>query len=77
LLPSISDEPNPRFATPRRLYRWHPDQGHFSLVREDDDDWDEYANNLYKYDVERLVFKRVTIVYEYDANRNDFVRVTK
>jgi len=46
-------------------------------VREDDDDWDEYANNLYKYDVGRLVFKRVTIVYEHDANRNDFVRVAK
>jgi hypothetical protein len=83
LLPSIQDVPNrpshPRFAIPqpRRLYRWHPDQGHFSLVREDEDDWEEYADNLYTYDAERLVFKRVTIVYEYDANRNDFVRVTK
>jgi len=46
-------------------------------VREDDDDWDEYADNLYTYDAERLLFKRVTIVYEYDANRNDFVRVAK
>jgi hypothetical protein len=62
LLPSIQDEPNrpshPRFAIPqpRRLYRWHPDQGHFSLVREDDDDWEEYADNLCTYDAERLLF---------------------
>jgi hypothetical protein len=40
LVPSISDEPSrpvePRFALPkfRRLYRWHPDEGHYSLVRE-------------------------------------------
>ena len=52
--------PDLRSPQPRRLYRWHPDQGHFSLVREDDDDWDEYASNLYKYDAERLLFKRVT-----------------
>jgi hypothetical protein len=42
LLPSIMDEPNrscePKFATPQRLYRWHPDQGYYSLMREDDDD---------------------------------------
>jgi len=38
-----------RFSTPqrRRLYRWRPDQGHFSLVREDDDDGDY---DLYEYD---------------------------
>jgi hypothetical protein len=48
LLPAISDEPD-RFSTPqRRLYRWHPDQGHFSLVREDDDDGEDYE--LYEYD---------------------------
>ena len=129
LLPSIQDEPNrpchPRFAIPqpRRLYRWHPDQGHFSLVREDDDDGEAYDDNLYTYDTERLVFKRCQPVlaplpplpppkprqpeppprrrffvrhrdgtyapvphrdeygrddlYEYDANKNQFVRVAK
>ena len=129
LLPSIQDEPNrpchPRFATPpcRRLYRWHPDQGHYSLVREDDDDGEEYDDNLYEYDAERLLFKRyqpvlkplpplpppkprepeppprrrffvrhrdgtyapvprrdeysVDDVYEYDATKNQFVRVAK
>jgi len=60
LLPSISDEPD-RFSTPqrRRLYRWRPDQGHFSLVREDDDDGEEY--DLYEYDTDfgrRGFFKR-------------------
>ena len=83
LLPSISDEPSrhvePRFALPklRRLYRWHPDQGHYSLVREDDDDGKEYEDNLYEYDAERLLFKRVIIVYEYDAKKDQFVRVAK
>ena len=83
LLPSIADEPSrhvePRFALPklRRLYRWHPDQGHYSLVREDDDDGEEYEDNIYEYDAERLLFKRVIIVYEYDAKNNQFVRVAK
>jgi hypothetical protein len=131
LLPSIQDEPNrpcqPRFAIPqsRRLYRWHPDQGHFSLVREEDDDGEAYDDNLYTYDTERLLFKRYQPVlkplpplpppkprqpeppprprffvrhrdgtyapvphrdeykyrrddlYEYDAERNQFVRVAK
>jgi hypothetical protein len=64
LLPSIADGPSrpvePRFALPkvRRLYRWHPDEGHYSLVRDDDDDWEEYEDNLYEYDCERLLFKR-------------------
>jgi hypothetical protein len=62
LLPLISDEPSrpgtPRFATPRRLYRWHPDQGYYSLVREDDDDGEAYDDNLYEYDTERRFFKR-------------------
>jgi hypothetical protein len=57
----------------RRLYRWHPDQGHYSLVRDDDDDED----NLYEYDAERLLFKRVIILYEYDAKKDQFVRVAK
>ena len=63
LVPSISDEPSrhvePRFALPklRRLYRWHPDQGHYSLVREDDDAAEAYDDNLYTYDPERLLFK--------------------
>ena len=83
LLPSIADEPSrhvePRFALPklRRLYRWHSDQGHYSLVREDDDDGEEYEDNIYEYDAERLLFKRVIIVYEYDAKNNQFVRVAK
>jgi hypothetical protein len=79
LIPLISDDPSPpcqpRFALPklRRLYRWHPDQGYYSLVREDDDDED----NLYEYDAERLLFKRVIILYEYDAKKDQFVRVAK
>ena len=125
LLPSIQDVPNrpshPRFAIPqpRRRYRWHPDQGHLSLVREDDDDGEAYDDNLYTYDTERLVFKRCQPVlaplpplppqpeppprrrffvrhrggtytpvphrdeygrddlYEYDAEKNQFVRVAK
>jgi hypothetical protein len=135
LLPSIQDEPNrpchPRFAIPPRprLYRWHPDQGHYSLVREDDDAADAY-DDLYTYDAERFLFKRYQPVvaplpppppakprqpeppprrrffvrhrdgtyapvprrdeypgrdeyssrddlYEYDANKNQFVRVAK
>ena len=75
LIPAISDEPN-RFCE-RRLFRWHPDQGHYSLVREDDDDWEEYEDRTYEYDVERLLFKRVIIVYEYDAQKDQFVRVAK
>jgi hypothetical protein len=55
----------------------HPDQGHYSLVREDDDDGEEYEDNLYEYDAERLLFKRVIIVYEYDAKKDQFVRVAK
>jgi hypothetical protein len=129
LLPSIQDEPNhpchPRFAIPpcRRLYRWHPDQVHYSLVREDDDAGEAYDDNLYTYDAERLLFKRYQPVvaplpplpppkprqpeppprrrffvrlpngnyapvprrdeysrddlYEYDATKNQFVRVAK
>ena len=34
----------------------HPDQGHYSLVRDDDDDGEAY--DLYTYDAERLLFKR-------------------
>jgi hypothetical protein len=75
LLPAISDEPN-RYCE-RRLYRWHPDQGHYSLVREDDDDWEEYEDRTYEYDAERLLFKRVIVLYEYDAQKNQFVRVAK
>jgi hypothetical protein len=75
LIPAISDEPS-RFCE-RRLFRWHPDEGHYSLVREDDDDWEEYEDRTYEYDAERLLFKRVIIVYEYDAQRNQFVRVAK
>ena len=71
LLPSISDEPS-RYCE-KRLYRWHPDDGHYSLVRDDDDDDD----NLYEYDDERLLFKRVIIVYEHDAMKDQFVRVAK
>ena len=82
MVPLIMDEPRrpcePRFALPplRRLYRWHPDEGHYSLVRQDDD-WEEYENNLYEYDAERLLFRRVIIVYEYDAQKDQFVRVAK
>ena len=79
---SIQDEPNrpchPRFAIPpfRRLYRWHPEEGHYSLAH-DDDDTEAYADNLYEYDAERLVFKRVIIVYEHDPQTNQFVRVVR
>jgi hypothetical protein len=75
LIPAISDEPS-RYCE-RRLYRWHPDEGHYSLVRDDDDDGEEYEDNLYEYDAERLLFKRVIIVYEYDAKKDQFVRVAK
>ena len=42
LVPSIADEPDrqyTRFVTPplRRFYRWHPDHGHYSLLRDDDE----------------------------------------
>jgi hypothetical protein len=57
--------------------RRHPDQGHYSLVRDDDDAGEECDDNLYEYDAERLLFKRVTIVYEHDAQTNQFVRVAK
>ena len=46
-------------------------------MREDDDDGEEYEDNLYEYDAERLLFKRVIIVYEYDAKKDQFVRVAK
>ena len=77
LIPTISDEPSRHCE--RRLYRWHPDQGHYSLVREDDDDEDKDKDkdNLYEYDAERLLFKRVIILYEYDAKKDQFVRVAK
>jgi hypothetical protein len=75
LIPAISDELN-RYCE-RRLYRWHPDQGHFSLVREDDDDWEEYEDRTYEYDAERLLFKRVIVLYEFDAKKDQFIRVAK
>jgi hypothetical protein len=75
LLPAISDEPS-RYCE-RRLLRWHPDEGHYSLVREDDDDWEEYEDNLYEYDAEQRLFKRVIILYEYEAKKDQFVRVAK
>jgi hypothetical protein len=75
LLPAISDEPS-RYCE-RRLYRWHPDEGHYSLVRKDDDDGEQDEDNVYEYDAERLLFKRVIIVCEYDARTNQFVRVAK
>lgn len=71
-VPAISDAPS-RYG-PRRLYRWHPDDGYYSLVREDDDDGDD---NLYEYDSEWLVFRPVIIVYQYDAMTNQPVRVAK
>ena len=73
MLPAISDAPS-RYCE-RRLYRWHPDHGHYSLVRGDDDDGEE--DSLYEYDTERLLFKRVIIVYEFDAKKDEFVRVAK
>jgi hypothetical protein len=62
-IPLIADEPSrqgARFVTPRsrRLYRWHPDQGHYSLVREDDDDGEQDQYELYEYDNEGVTFKR-------------------
>jgi hypothetical protein len=75
LLPAISDVPS-RYCE-RRLFRWHPDEGHYSLVREDDDDWEEYEDRTYEYDAERLLFKRVIVLYEYDAKKDQFVRVAK
>jgi hypothetical protein len=60
-IPSIADEPSRhdvRFVAPRPLYRWHPDEGHYNLVREDDDDREQDQYNVYEYDNERLVFKR-------------------
>jgi hypothetical protein len=63
-VPVILDEPRPpcepRFALPpvRRLYRWHPEEGHYSLLRDDDEDWEDYEADLYKYDAERRFFKR-------------------
>jgi hypothetical protein len=62
-LPLIADEPSRhgvRFVSPssRRLYRWHRDQGHYSLVREDDEDREQAQYNVYEYDDQRLVFKR-------------------
>jgi hypothetical protein len=75
LLPAISDQPS-RYCE-KRLYRWHPDQGHYSLVRDDDNDGEDYEDILYEYDAERLVFKRVIIVYEHDAMKDQFVGVAK
>jgi hypothetical protein len=63
-IPLIADEPSPpcrpRFALPklRRLYRWHPEEGYYSLVRDDDDDWEDYEADLYEYDCERMFFRR-------------------
>jgi hypothetical protein len=64
LIPTILEEPSrhraPRFAAPkcRWLCRWHPNEGYYSLVREDDDVGKEYDHNLYEYDAERRLFKR-------------------
>ena len=64
LIPTILEEPSrhraPRFAAPkcRWLCRWHPNEGYYSLVREDDDVGEEYDHNLYEYDAERRLFKR-------------------
>ena len=44
-------------------------------MRDDDDDGEE--DSLYEYDTERLLFKRVIVVYEYDATKDQFVRVAK
>jgi len=44
-------------------------------VRDDDDDGEE--DSLYEYDTERLLFKRVIIVYEFDSKKDEFVRVAK
>ena len=75
MLPAISDEQS-RFCE-RRLYRWHPEEGHYSLVREDDDDCEEYEDRTYEYDDERLLFKRVIVLYEYDGKNDQYVRVAK
>jgi hypothetical protein len=72
LIPTISDQPN-RYCE-QRLYRWHSDNGHYTLVRDDDDDEDI----LYEYDTtERPFFKRVIVDYQYDANKNQVVRVVR
>ncbi len=59
MIPSILDEPsrqlNSRIGIPKQLYEWHPDKGHYSVVRDDDE---EYPWDLYEYDAERLLFER-------------------
>jgi hypothetical protein len=75
LLPSISDVPN-RYCE-RRLYRWHPDQGHYSLVREDDDAFFVRHRDGTYAPVPRRDEYSVDDVYEYDATKNQFVRVAK
>jgi len=71
LVPTIADEPSrdpeARFARAHgmmvdefpapelRLYRWHPDGAYYTLVRDDDDDWED---DLYEYDTKRWFFKR-------------------
>jgi hypothetical protein len=40
------------------LCRWHPDDGYYSLVRDDDGDAEGSDDTLYEYDTERLFFKR-------------------
>jgi hypothetical protein len=82
-IPLIMDElryQERQFATLKlRLYRWHPDEGHYSLIRDDDEDWEEYKDDIYiyEYDAERPVFKRVAVVYEYDPNTDQYVRIAK
>jgi hypothetical protein len=49
--------------------------GPLSLVRDGDDAGGE--DNLYEYDAERLLFKRVIVLYEYDAKNDQYVRVAK
>jgi hypothetical protein len=61
LLPTIADRPTydeVRFGLPkvRRLYRWHPDDGHYSLLP-DDHDWYQDSENLYDYDADGPFFK--------------------
>jgi hypothetical protein len=50
---------HPRFAIPqaRRLYRWRPDQGYLSLVREGDDAGDR--DDLHECDATTNQFVRV------------------